>query len=110
MPKITDGTSWGTWRLVASNLTLQYKDGAYEIDLEKITNSAQMLDWIFQIREKVWATPAVMTDLLSAFEALFSPQANLCGGGGTGTIDAEKHLRRVVDAVAPNPGGSPFNL
>jgi hypothetical protein len=40
-----------------------------------------MLDWIFQIRKKAWATNKIMGDLLTAFEDIFRPQALRCSGG-----------------------------
>src|SRR5271170_2712748 len=51
-----DGDCWGPWRYVESNLTLVYapRDShwRYEVDLERCTTSAQVLDWIFQLRTK----------------------------------------------------------
>ncbi len=57
---------------VASNLTLQLFDvnefNCYEIDLERCTTSAQVLDFIFQVQAKTWCTPKLMTNLLKAFD------------------------------------------
>lgn len=36
----------------------------YGLDLERANNSAELLDWIFQINYKAWATPEVMKKLL----------------------------------------------
>ena len=57
---------------IADNLTLQLFDArgfnCYEIDLERCTDSAQVLDFIFQVQSKNWATPKLMFDLLKALD------------------------------------------
>src|SRR5437763_13666286 len=75
--RLVHGRTWGVWRLDAKRLALVHK--LYEVDLEDITSSAAMLDWIFQIRR--WATPQDIADLLAALHDIFHPQANLCSGG-----------------------------
>lgn len=92
-PPIPD--RWGNWVLNRRLLTLTTTDGgyAYEIDLEDITDSAQMLDWIFQIHNKTWNNGQTVSDLVRAFEDLFSPQANLCSFGKNRTINPKSFLR-----------------
>jgi hypothetical protein len=77
------GARWGDWHLDADTLALVLDSGRhhYEIPLAKITDSAHMLDWIFQVRKKAWATNKIMGDLLTAFKDIFRPQALLCSGG-----------------------------
>ena len=74
---------FGVWRYYAQYRTLVTRAGGYnyEIDLEKIHNSATMLDWIFQIHNKEWEVPAVVPDLVRAFQELINPQARLCSFG-----------------------------
>lgn len=96
---ITDEQSWGPWQFHADILTLLLtdKDGLeYEIDLEGITDSATMLDWIFQIRMKTWATDEIVGCLVTAFSDLFSPQANLCSFGKNKTIDPKQHFDSLL--------------
>ena len=69
-----------TWRGRLPNRYLAYL-GHYEIDLERIGSSAAMLDWIFQIRGKAWATSTVLRDLLNAFHDVSGPQSSLCSLG-----------------------------
>jgi|SRR5712691_4670156 len=97
--KIKDGTKWGNWHLEASNLTLalQTAENKYKIDLESVTDSAEMLDWIFQLRMKVWVTNDIIGDLASAFRDLFNPQATICSGGHNRTINAKEHLESVLE-------------
>jgi hypothetical protein len=75
---------FGIWHYSATDLTLSVNvgGGVYEIDLEKITNSAQMLDWIFQIHRKARG-PNAVRDLVFAFQELFDPQAKLCSFGAS---------------------------
>ena len=98
MKKFKDGAAWGDWHLEASNLTLVLKsgNGSYEVDLEQITDSAQMLDWIFQLRTKPWVTNDTISDLVSAFQDLFSPQETICGGGVKQTTNPTAWLRSVI--------------
>jgi hypothetical protein len=101
MKHLKNGTTWGDWTLDTpdSVLVLDTKiEGMrhhYEIELWKISDSAHMLDWIFQIRMKTWVTNDVMGDLLSAFQDIFRPQTFLCGAGHDKKLDASAHLERV---------------
>ena len=75
---------WGKW-VFKKNLTLAlmpYKNRniAYEIDLERIDSTAEMLDWIFQVNGK-FCKDGHMEDLIDALYAIFNPQANCCSFG-----------------------------
>jgi hypothetical protein len=96
MKTVHHGDTWGDWELNAKNLTLYLKSHSYEIDLEAITDSAKMLDWIFQIRMKAWSTNDIIGDLSSAFQDIFRPQGTLCGMGIGKTIDAADYLKRKL--------------
>ena len=80
---------WGAWRFRLANLTLECRDRAgrhfYYVDLERCRTSAELLDWIFQINQKTWATPEIVKDLLDAIDDLLCPQATLCSGGMAGS-------------------------
>jgi hypothetical protein len=69
---------WGNWVFNPKHLTLTHSPEDYEIDLETIHSSAAILDWIFQIQRKVWATAQTLHDLLRAFRDILDPQANYC--------------------------------
>ena len=88
---------WGSWVLDSKRLVLTLEEDQYEIDLEEIRNSAEMLDWIFQLLNKGWTTPQMMYDFLIALECLFSPQSNICSFGVNREIDPveviEKNIR-----------------
>ena len=85
---------WGSWELQEEHLLLVHPH--YEISLSEMTSSARMLDWIFQIQEKTWATAPVMKDLLTALDEIFYPQSSLCGGGVDRTLDAAGAVRQYI--------------
>jgi hypothetical protein len=89
-------TEWGHWKFHSSNLTLECSDERgyiYEIDLERCGTPAEMLDGIFQVQGKTWATADIVKDLLAALDDLLSPQAGLCSFGRSGRIDPRETLR-----------------
>lgn len=98
--------TWGHWHLDTDTLELIYRadngGACYFIDLERVTTSAAMLDWIFQLRMKTWTTPTDIGELADALYDIFDPQAMLCSFGATGragkTIDATGYLRRRYGA------------
>jgi len=92
------GDTWGPWRFDAKRLVLQFiaDNGAewYEIDLEEMTSSAQMLDAIFQQAGKVWCKePENLGHLIQALHDLLYPQQNLCSFGVNRNFDSSKYLK-----------------
>jgi hypothetical protein len=101
-PRLFHGRHWGAWTLDIERLVLVHDGeprmqgrgdekyvafhGNYEIDVERIRQSAQVLDWICQIRGKRWATSIAMRDLIEAFDDIFALQANLCSFGSNKII------------------------
>jgi hypothetical protein len=92
------GAALRVWRFSPETLTLNHYDSrgtnVYEVDLERCTTSAQMLDWIMQVAMKRWATDRVLASLVHALDAVLKPQARLCGlGVERGPINVKKVLR-----------------
>jgi hypothetical protein len=88
---------WGNWVLDRERLTLEFDNGEawYEIDLERCASSAAVLNWIAQIRTKVWATSQDVGDLVHAFDDVLGLQQNLCSFGvDTPIADIGAYLRR----------------
>jgi hypothetical protein len=75
---------------------LVHQETGYEIDLESVNTSAQMLDWIFQVTAKTWHTDEDTAGLIAAFRDLFDPQANLCSCGMSYKINPKKLLDKKI--------------
>ena len=92
----------GRWTFLELTMNLHYfpaeqEVSCFDIALGDIHNSAGMLDCIFQVRGKSWATDQDVLDLLAAFDQIFDPQTNLCPRGKHKTIDP---IQRLVDVLA----------
>jgi hypothetical protein len=85
-------TRWGDWKYIARNRTLELP-GFYYVDLDRCRSSAEILDWIFQIQQKNWATSVVLANLLHALHDLLNPQGNYCGAGRDKRPDVRALLR-----------------
>jgi hypothetical protein len=121
-PRLFPGRKWGRWVLDTERLVLVLDGegqvrgdgsgvtvgtpryvafiGKYELDLEQVSDSAGLLDMLFQVARKSWATARVTRDLLSAIESIFRPQRNLCSGGGSKTISNPRDFLRNRFATA----------
>lgn len=83
-------TSWGNWTLNVTNACLEYVDPSsgsmfYQVDVDEMTTSAEILDWIFQIEEKTWASSAVVGDFVAAIAEILGRE--VAGGGVDRPID-----------------------
>ena|SRR5258707_10085653 len=113
-PKLFHGRRWKKWVFDAERLCLVFEGrptvrgeganqytgffGSYEIDLELIRQSSQLLDWIFQVGHHR------LPGLLDAFYSIFNPQRNLCSGGANKIIaNATKFLKERTATVGDSP-------
>lgn len=107
---IKHGKRWGNWTLDAIRLVLVYNENGpyqsdepdwegcylgYEVDLEKCTTNAAVLDWIFQIEMHGFD----VAHFVDALADLLHPQATLCSGCCSGaqsirTLNVADHLRK----------------
>ncbi len=88
---------WGRWHLSVETLELAYVQDQrtfYRIDLERCSTSAEVLDWIFQLRGKSWTRVIDMGHLIDALHDILDPQANLCSWAITKKMDPKAYLRR----------------
>jgi len=88
----------GLWRLNQKHLTLTLHHPdvlvpRYEIDLERCTTSAQILDWIGQMCSKEWATSEIIGELVLALNDYLRFQNNFCSFG------AEKGPRNNIREI-----------
>ena len=89
---------FGPWTYNPKNQTLTHTNGYY-VDLETMTDSAQVLDWIAQVAEKRWANEADKDaldagHLVIALNTLLRLQANYCGSGRGSTCNPKSVLKR----------------
>lgn len=106
-------TRWGRWRLEGYSLVFrgpyQIKDATgtytltttYDIELDRCLTATEIADWIFQINGKIWCTPKVMKDFVSAIEEILDPQENVCSWGMKPTpVRREgRHLAMTVEEM-----------
>jgi hypothetical protein len=91
-------TQFGRWTLNVTTVCLEIpippepSDEIYQVPLERMTDSARILDWIFQLEEKTWVSPGDLGHLVEALAHIFG--RGVCGGGMDRPINAEAKLRR----------------
>lgn len=85
-------TKWGPWTLNTTNACLEYPLGAscYQIPVDEMTNSPQILDWIFQLNEKTWTSAADVGHFVEAVEEILG--RHVAGSGIDHEIDPKKTL------------------
>lgn len=73
-------TTWGGWTFNTTNACLEHPMGTspYQVPVDEMTTSAEILDWIFQIEEKTWASSQVIGDFVAAI-------ADILGRGVAGS-------------------------
>lgn len=101
VPYPADGDRWGKWRFDAKGLSLVFEENGreqYAIDLTEMDSSAQMMDWIFQVNMKSWASRVDIGNLVEALDDLLRPQATLCSGGADKRMNAQEHLRKRLES------------
>jgi hypothetical protein len=91
-------SDWGPWTLDTRHLVL--KCMWYEIDLKWCLTSAQVMDWIFQIRHKSWADSEIIAGLIQALDDILEPQTNLCSGGQSREVTRQEVRKLARQAAA----------
>jgi hypothetical protein len=86
--------TYGPWKFDARKLTLTHIKEDYEVNVTDMTNSAKMLDWIFQVSNKAWCSREDAGHLLDALDNLLDPQANLCSFGENKPFNPTQHLKK----------------
>ena len=86
---------WGDWVYDKELMTLTNMKYDYEIDLEEVSDSAAILDWIFQVFNKGWE-PLTVYHLLEAFQDLLNPQGHYCSGAISGCAGQSCEAKRLL--------------
>lgn len=91
---------WGPWKLDQAVFVLFISEPyRYEVDLERCTSSAKVLDYICQVARKTWCNTEMIGGLVSALDDVLTPQANLCSFGRSKRLSCEKIKRMVLDVA-----------
>jgi hypothetical protein len=90
---------WGHWKLDRDRRAIYY-DGPHNFwfSLGQMNNSAEVLDWIVQLREQKWATPEDVGNLVAALDDIFDLQNSMCGCGIEHRFNSSEHLARLFPA------------
>ena len=78
--------SKNAWDYDPDNLVVTHLIGGrpngtpYEVPLDKMPDSAAVLDLIAQVAQKPWVTPHILGDLVLLVDAVLGLQDNYCGG------------------------------
>ena len=72
---------FGSWRIDIARSILVHEKSGHEVDLLELNRPAQMLNCIFQINAKEWATDADLGNLVQALGYVFDPKATMGSGG-----------------------------
>jgi len=95
-------SQYGRWNVDTKQalLTTVITPGAdYEVPLEEMTSSARIMDWIFQVQEKTWASATDVGDLVEAIRDIFG--RSFCGGANDAPINAKAVLSKQLGTVFP---------
>lgn len=81
----------GPWKFDPKRLVITHASHvSYEIDVEQMRTSAEVLDWIYQVAWKPWVKPIDVEPLLRLIWTILDPQRNLCSWGAEqGPIDSK---------------------
>lgn len=96
---------WGNWQYKPNTHCLvinKIKDRVlwnYDIDLDECTNSAKLLDWIFQIANKTWIEGEDISNLILALDDIFDVQAHYCSCGNNLTFTPKQFLKKQIDPL-----------
>ena len=91
--------TWGNWELRVEIMCIEHSVNWYQISLDECLTSAQVLDWVFQMRAKTWVTSEEMANLLDAFDDVFEPQSRLCSVGRNKSLTKEE-MHRLAETAA----------
>lgn len=99
---------WGKWTYDYDTECLCYnlcgKDDDYHFSLGNIKRSSQILDWIFQLNNKIWMSSQDMKDLIEALDFLLHPQAAYCSFGQDKICEAKTLLPKKPEGYVQIEG------
>lgn len=98
-------SDWGPWQLDADTPALYIPrtpepgDDLYWLPLDSCVTSAAVLDWIFQVNAKTWATVEIRAGLLNALDDVLDPQSTICSFGQGSALPVDEIRARAADVA-----------
>jgi hypothetical protein len=98
-----ESVSVGPWKFDPALFVITHAaEPGYQVRVKSMETSAQVLDWIFQVRGKHWVKPVDMETFLRLLMMILNPQGTLCSWGvEQGPIDVKATVYRVLGGPAP---------
>jgi hypothetical protein len=91
---------WGRWTLDAEHLVLSHEVD-YDVDLQRFSSCAPMLDMITQVRNKTFMTTTDVGDLVAALDDIFDIHSKLSRSGVDRSIeDVPAYIRQRIASHA----------
>lgn len=76
------------WTFNVEQRVLVHNATGYEIDLDRMSSTAEVLDWICQVAKKRWCSHEGVGELVSMLMLILNPQDGMCSWGQCGTREA----------------------
>lgn len=77
-------------------VVLRHSTNGYEVELEDMVNSANVLDSVLRFRTAKQACASDVGSLVHASDEIFDLHLNICNGGIDHRINAREHLLAVL--------------
>jgi len=100
-PTTISRPDWQSWRYDPADLKLRYQLNqvkSHEIDLNRGSTSAAILDALFELETKTWATPQILDGAGRALKDLLNPAADFSDDAKERSQPAGDALRREIAA------------
>lgn len=84
---------WGRWTFNAETACLEtdvHPGLVYQVRVDEMNTSAEILDWLFQLEEKSWVTSENLGDVVRAVADIIG--RGVAGGGRDNPVDARAIL------------------
>lgn len=90
---------WGNWVVfLKPYYCIEHEPSGYWIGFNRLNTCAEIMDWLFQLRQKTWFSSQDASDFLTLIDDVLHPQATLCSfGQDHGKIDAPKIFKAFFD-------------
>lgn len=90
----------GGWEFLP-NISVMFRPRRYDIDLDRVTDSASLLDAIIHVSQKAWLSSADVGHFVRLVDGLLCPQEYVCSFGEDSTIKPREVLAQTGAIEAP---------